>query len=215
VSLVELILIGGGEHGRVVAEAARSDGRYALKGFLDPLPCADTVERLGVPRLGGDEALAGWRGMWAVLGVGGVGLPVARRRLVQQVAGSIAGWAAVVHASAWVSPTAVIGEGAVIMAVAAVNTGARIGAHCVVNTGAVIEHDVVLGDFAQVAPGAVVGGGTVIGDDAFIGLGASVRDHIRIGKGAFVGMGAVVVADVPEGAVVRGIPARGVLGEWS
>jgi len=212
---IPLILIGAGEHGRVVADVARSDTRYDLKGFVDPLECSETVERLGLHRLGGDDVLAELRGLRAVLGVGGVGTSSVRERVVERINGSVAGWSAVVHETAQVSPTAIIGDGAVIMAASAVNTGARIGAHCVVNTGAVVEHDVVLGDFSQVGPGATVGGGTIIGSGAFIGLGASVRDHIRIGRNAVVGMGSVVVADVPDGAVVYGVPARVVSGEQS
>lgn len=206
--LTELIILGGGEHARVVAEAARSDGRYILLGFVDPQPCNETIGRLNLPRLGGDESVPRRDPCQAVLGVGSVGPSVARRRVVDRAVGSVAGWAVVVHAAAWVSPTATLSAGTVVMAGATINTGAWIGPHCVVNTGAVIEHDVRIGAFAQVAPGAVIGGGTSIEDDAFVGLGASVRDHVRIGKGALVGMGAVVVADVPDGAVVRGIPAR-------
>lgn len=197
-----LIVIGGGEHARVVIEAARSGGAFTVAGFVDPQPCVETVRRLGLPRLGTDEALRSDH--LAVLGVGSIGVSASRRRLVDGAKGRVGGWAVVVHAAAWVSPTASLDEGTVVMAGASVNTGARIGAHCVVNTGAVIEHDVVLGAYAQVAPGATIGGGTVVGDDAFIGLGASVRDHVRIGRGAVVGMGAVVVADVPDGMVVRG-----------
>jgi acetyltransferase-like isoleucine patch superfamily enzyme len=54
----------------------------------------------------------------------------------------------------------------------------------------------------------VIGGGTVIGRGAAIGLGAHVRDHIRIGSRAVIGLGSVVIAAVPDDAVVAGVPAR-------
>jgi acetyltransferase EpsM len=47
-----------------------------------------------------------------------------------------------------------------------------------------------------------------LGSDAYVGLGARVRDHIVIGNGATVAMGSVVVAHVPPGVTVRGVPAR-------
>jgi serine O-acetyltransferase len=48
----------------------------------------------------------------------------------------------------------------------------------------------------------------VIEDDVVIGCGARVLGPIRIGRGAFIGANSVVLSDVPEGAVVSGIPAK-------
>lgn len=47
-----------------------------------------------------------------------------------------------------------------------------------------------------------------IGDDVWIGCGAQVMSGVTIGTGAVVGAGAVVCHDVPEFAVVGGVPAR-------
>ncbi len=47
-----------------------------------------------------------------------------------------------------------------------------------------------------------------IGDDAWLGVGVIVLSGVRIGKGAVVGAGAVVTDDVPDGAIVAGVPAR-------
>ena len=48
----------------------------------------------------------------------------------------------------------------------------------------------------------------VIGNRVEIGAGAVIVGGVRIGDGATVGANAVVIADVPEGATVGGIPAR-------
>lgn len=47
-----------------------------------------------------------------------------------------------------------------------------------------------------------------IGDDVWIGARAIVLPGVKIGCGAIVGAGAVVTKDVPEYAVVGGVPAR-------
>ena len=48
----------------------------------------------------------------------------------------------------------------------------------------------------------------VIRDDADIGIGAVILPGVTIGKGAQVGAGAVVTRDVPDYAIVAGVPAR-------
>lgn len=207
----DLVIVGGGEHARVVADAARSlPERWSLVGFTDRDPGPGAAERLGLEHLGDDDALLGSTvprrspdAPWLVLGIGDL---ATRRTLAGRFTAS--SWAAIIHRAAWVSPSAIVAEGAVVLGGAIVNAGAWIGVHAIVNSGAIVEHDVEVGPFAHLAPGAVIGGGARIGPGAFVGLGAAVRDHVEVGADAIVGMGAVVVADVPAGATVVGVPAR-------
>jgi serine O-acetyltransferase len=80
--------------------------------------------------------------------------------------------------------------------------------------GVVIHKDARLGRRVFVSPQVTVGGRSghrevpVIEDDVYIGSGAKVLGPIRIGRGATIGANAVVLADVPAGAVVAGVPAR-------
>jgi len=50
--------------------------------------------------------------------------------------------------------------------------------------------------------------GIVLGDNVWLGTGVKVLDGLRIGSHAVVGAGAVVNADLPEGAIAAGVPAR-------
>jgi serine acetyltransferase len=43
---------------------------------------------------------------------------------------------------------------------------------------------------------------------ALVGAGATVAPNLQIGADAVVGAGAAVLADVPDGARVGGVPAR-------
>jgi len=56
--------------------------------------------------------------------------------------------------------------------------------------------------------GSVVTGRVRIGDYATIGSNATILPDLEVGEGAFVGAGAVVTKNVPDGAVVGGVPAR-------
>lgn len=51
-------------------------------------------------------------------------------------------------------------------------------------------------------------GDITVGDDVWIGYGAVILEDVRIGDGAVVAAGAVVRSDVPDFAIVAGVPAR-------
>lgn len=206
-----LTIIGGGEHARVVIETARTRPElWFVDGFADMQACEETQQRLGVAWLGHDAAvLARSNADRAyLLGVGAIGVGDTRRRIVDRYMAAGARFASLVHAHAWVSPTAQLAQGVVVLAGAIVQSGAQIGEHVVVGSGAIIEHDVKLGAFVQTGPGVVIGGGAVVGDGSYLGLRSCVRDHVTIGAGVMVGMGAVVTANVADGAVMLGVPAR-------
>jgi acetyltransferase EpsM len=210
-----LVVVGGGEHARVVIEAARTRPEaWQVLGIVDPGPATRTRQLVGVEHLGDDGDLVSRLDRmddelrpWCILGFVGSDGARARNRAVERL-GPTVRWATVVHERAWVSPSAQLGEGSVILAGAIVNAGAVTGRHAIVNSAAVLEHDVVLGDHVHVGPRAVLGGGSRVGSGAVLGLGSLVRDHVEVGPEATVGMGAVVVADVAAGSVVAGSPAR-------
>ena len=48
----------------------------------------------------------------------------------------------------------------------------------------------------------------VVGDDCYIGTGATILGPVRIGHNVTIAAGAVVLHDVPDNAVVAGVPAK-------
>lgn len=51
-------------------------------------------------------------------------------------------------------------------------------------------------------------GSVTVGDDVWIGAGSILLAGVTVGKGAVIAAGAVVKDDVPEYAVVAGVPAK-------
>jgi acetyltransferase-like isoleucine patch superfamily enzyme len=105
----------------------------------------------------------------------------------------------------------------------------RIGNHVWIGPQAYFDaRNLVLEDYVGWGPGAKVLGSAhtgqpsdvpiiktsliikpvVIGYGADIGMNASILPGVRVGQQAIVGAGAVVTQDVPDYAVVAGVPAR-------
>lgn len=114
----------------------------------------------------------------------------------------------VVHPTAHVEPTSIIGEHCHLMMGAKVHHFAQIGDCTILNTASVVEHECVIGRGVHIMGGAHLGGRASVGDFASIGTNATILPDVRIGTGAYVGAGAVVTRDVPDLAVVAGNPAK-------
>lgn len=85
----------------------------------------------------------------------------------------------------------------------------------VVGGVAVIIHPrSVIGNNVRIGASVTIGGKypspnvPVIGDNVYISTGARILGDVKIGNNAIVGANAVVLEDVPENAVVVGIPAK-------
>ncbi len=205
-----LVLVGGGGHALVVAEAAAARG-WEVVGFLDddsdaPLGRSPkSVIRVGgVGGVGELQRIAdrGW-----ILGVGSLEF---RATLIERLAQMEHGGGArtVVHPSAVVSPTARLGVGVFIGPGAIVNARAVVMDHAIVNTGAIVEHECIVGFNAHIAPGAVLAGRVRIGAHTLVGVGARVLPNLSVGDQCTIGAGSVVVKAAMDGQTVVGVPAR-------
>lgn len=202
-----LIVVGAGGHGRVVIDTAREAG-FEIEGLVDPDPNRNGV--LGVPRIGGDEAVYE-RDTESIMLANGLGfVPPGRRRMEIFRDFRNAGYefASVIHPDASVAADREISEGGQVMREAVVQTGAYLGRNVIVNTGAVVDHDCRLERHCHVAPGGILAGEVRVRPGAFIGAGATVTQGTEIGEGAVVGAGAVVLESVSSGETVVGVPAR-------
>ena len=200
----DLILIGGGEHAVVVADAARSSGR-TIAGYADRAAGARVERACGLTWLGTDaEAARSNPNTELILAMGNIQVrtQTAARLVLLGVRFGI-----VIHPRAVVASSVTIGNGTAVLAGAVVNPGAKIGNHVIVNTSSIIEHDVQVGHLTHVAPATAIGGGAHIGERTMLGLGSRIRDHISVGDDVVVGMGAVVVTDVISKSRVFGVPA--------
>jgi sugar O-acyltransferase (sialic acid O-acetyltransferase NeuD family) len=203
-----LLIIGGGGHGKVVADLARALG-HPVAGFIDADEGRIGQTVLGAPVLGTMNRLEHIARAQNVT-TAAVAIGDNRVRLEHAVEVRRAGLtlATLVHPSATVAESATLGEGTVVCAGGRVCVEARIGRACIVNTNAVVDHECVLGEAVHICPAAALAGRVEVGDGTFVGIGASVIQCLRLGAWATVGAGAVVVRDVEANTTVVGCPAR-------
>ena len=200
-----ILIVGAGGFGREVRcwgqDAWPSAwGRFA--GFLDADPsrggAAGSV--VGDPDtyrpLPGDGLLLG------------IGIPGVRRRLAEALAARGGRFLTLVHPTAVVVPSAVVGEGAIVCPHGVVSDAATLGRGVLVNYHASVAHDASVGDYGVLAPYATLGGFARVGADVFLGLHASVGPGRSVGDRSKLSANSCALADVPPDTLVYGVPGR-------
>lgn len=196
-------IVGAGAQGSVVLETWRAALPDAAFVFLDADATRHGTTVLGVAVSGSPED-ADLDGELIVA----LGSNEERLRVVARLATRGARFGRAIHPTAFVAPSATIGEGTVLLPGSIVHTEARVGNHVIVNTGVIVEHDCVIEDGASLSPGVRMGGRAHVGTRAFLSTGVTLGARATIGADAIVGAGSVVVDAVPERTFAFGVPAR-------
>ena len=198
-----LVIIGAGGHGRVVADIAQKLNRYEQIVFLDD---GEEKESMGFPIVGKTTEANNYVNEADIFVA--IGNCKIRKDFTERLISMGANVPTLIHPSAVIGACVEIGAGTAIMAGAVINPCAKLGKGVIVNTCSSIDHDCVVGDYCHVAVGAHVAGTVRFGDRVFLGAGATVKNNVNVCADCVVGAGAVVVKDITESGTYIGVPAK-------
>ena len=145
---MKLLILGAGGLGKVVAEIAQMTGEYSKIAFLDD-NSADAIGKLNEADKFRTEFSHA---------IPAVGDNKKRCELLEMLRACGYKVPCILHPTAFVSPSACLGEGTIVRAMAAISREVRVGEGCLINMGALIDHGCRIGKGAHIPMGCVVRG---------------------------------------------------------
>ena len=204
----KVIIVGAGSVGKFIAyNPNQFTEKFDFIGFLDDDPNKKGQLIAGIPVLGTLELLPDYINQNIAV-VWGIAFPKIKASLVEKVKHLDAEFPTLISEKAWISNEVAIGKGCIIYPGCSINYETVVGDFVVMNMNCALGHNVTLGDFTSLAPGVNLGGYTTIGDRTEVGIGAATKQFISIGSDCVVGGQAMVINDIGNNIVVKGIPAR-------
>lgn len=202
----KVFILGAGGFAREVFNVYIDAGREGdVLGFLEE-NCKNEGALLNGKPIGDISRLKQYGGHDRPLLIGAIGSPK-RRRLLEELEKDYE-FDTIIHPTVAYSRWVRIGKGSIVTAGVIMTCQIEIGKHVILNLGGHIGHDVKIGNCTTISPGSEVMGHVTLGDEVYVGVNATIIDRVTVGNGAIIAAGAVVVEDVPDMALVAGVPAK-------
>lgn len=203
------IIIGSGTYGQVYLAYLKEAGVDVI-GFLD-----DDINEHG--KLCDDVPVLGDRNLLKFLkdthGVEAVFCPIGSNRIrveLLELAHTL-GYQTpnYVHPSVILSPNVVLGNGVYILMGSMIMPYTKIEDYTMISMNVCVAHHSVLHKGVFLSTGVNFGASIEAEDYAYCGISSTIMTGLhRLGKDCLIGAGAVVIRDVPDGAVMAGLPAK-------
>ena len=204
-----VVLVGTGQHARVVLYNLRAQGTYDVACFLDSDTRKTGLRYEGYEIAGTYDDLDYYREKYATnkffIAFGNM---QARKKVYDKFVAN--GWEAVniFHPDAVISKDAQIGKGVLIECGCLITPNPIIGNNVVVNPGSQVNHDNIVEDHVFIASGVILSGGVTIKANTLLDDGVIVTLGRTVYEDCIIGAGSVVTKDIPPRSVAYGIPAR-------
>lgn len=157
-----LLILGAGGHGRVVKETAKAIGSFNKIDFLDD------NSNIAIGACNDYEKYIN-QYSYAFVAFGNHDLRMNWMNVLIQVGFKIP---TLIHPTAYISPSSIIGEGSFVGVGAIINTNVVVEKGCIIGIGALIDHDSIVSEYCHINTGAIVKSGSRI--HSFIKVDAGI-----------------------------------------
>ena len=208
-----IILIGGGQHCRVVLYNMMMQGKYSAKCVIDPdiNKIGSTIddcfvegyEVFDVKYLHFIQQKYNTRKFFISLGS-----MKKRKKIFEFMIENNWEPVNIIHPNAVVSSSVKIGQGVLIEAGCLITPNPIIGDNVVINTGSQVNHDNIVENHTYIASGVLLSGGVTIKENTLIDDGVIVTLGKSVGKNCIIGAGSVVTKDIPDNSIGYGSPCK-------
>jgi UDP-3-O-[3-hydroxymyristoyl] glucosamine N-acyltransferase len=125
-----------------------------------------------------------------------------RKSFVEQYIEQGARFITLIHPTAYVSPSALIGSGVIIGPMANIGPNVTLGDFTLINSRSSMGHDTHLGKFNFMCPNVCCSGFTTIGDENLFGINSATIPGIKVGDRNKIAAGMVLDKNVGNNEVV-------------
>ena len=200
------LIIGAGKYGEVYLSYLIEEGIEVI-GFLDDDNSKIGTKILGIPVLGPISSMTDHCAEAVYCPIGNNSLRVDVLNYAQNHGLKTPNF---IHKDVKISPDVKISQnGVYILGNTLIMPHVKIGDYVMISVGSNIIHHTTLERGVFVSNGVNLGASINVKPLAYIGMGATIMTGVNIvGKDSLIGAGATVIKDVPDFAVMAGVPAR-------
>lgn len=196
-SKIPLLLIGGGGHCRSCIDVIEATEEYEIVGIVEADGASsDSFTPYSIVGFDADLPELLQQTPHCVITIGQIKNASVRLKIFTELKAMQAILPTIVAPTAYVSPTAKLGEGTIVMHQALVNGYAQVGDNCIVNSKALIEHDCVVANHCHVSTSAILNGEVILGEGCLIGSGSTLKQSVELVDDVIIGAGSVVLNSI-------------------
>ncbi len=199
-----LLIIGAGGHGKVIADIALAQRKWDRISFLDDnFPNIKNISNWEV--IGKTSDRLSQKENFPNIFIA-IGNNKTRKKIQENCRLEGFYLPTIIHPNSNINSNVQFGDGCAVMAGVTINIDSKIGLGVIVNTNSSIDHDCIIGAYSHICPGVNLAGNITVGGQTWVGIGSNIIQNIHIGQNVMIGAGSTVIKDIESNVLAFGNP---------